>query len=81
MNTENTSSGALRKIIYIIAAVVLAAIVFAVWRANTPPAPAAKPETNLPIASWTCPMHPEIHLPAAGKCPKCGMNLIPEKKP
>jgi Cu(I)/Ag(I) efflux system membrane fusion protein len=27
---------------------------------------------------WTCSMHPEIHLPKPGKCPKCFMDLIPE---
>jgi Cu(I)/Ag(I) efflux system membrane fusion protein len=26
---------------------------------------------------WTCSMHPEIRLPKPGKCPKCGMDLIP----
>ena len=30
-------------------------------------------------ASYTCPMHPEIHQDAPGKCPKCGMKLVPEK--
>jgi Cu+-exporting ATPase len=24
---------------------------------------------------YTCPMHPEIRLPAPGNCPKCGMSL------
>lgn len=28
---------------------------------------------------YTCVMHPEIHLPKPGKCPKCGMTLIKEK--
>ena len=28
---------------------------------------------------YTCVMHPEIHSPAPGKCPKCGMVLIKEK--
>ncbi|MES2748028.1 MAG: heavy metal-binding domain-containing protein, partial [Bacteroidota bacterium] len=28
---------------------------------------------------YTCVMHPEIHSPKPGKCPKCGMNLIKEK--
>ncbi|HET6428226.1 MAG TPA: efflux RND transporter periplasmic adaptor subunit [Phycisphaerae bacterium] len=31
------------------------------------------------ITWWTCSMHPEIHLPRPGLCPKCGMELIPEK--
>ena len=29
-------------------------------------------------AVYTCPMHPEIRLPAPGNCPKCGMALEPE---
>jgi len=27
--------------------------------------------------TWTCSMHPQIKLPKPGKCPLCGMNLIP----
>ncbi len=26
---------------------------------------------------WTCAMHPQIRQPEPGKCPLCGMNLIP----
>ena len=26
---------------------------------------------------YTCPMHPEIIMDEPGKCPKCGMNLVP----
>lgn len=26
---------------------------------------------------WTCAMHPQIKLPKPGKCPICGMDLIP----
>jgi len=26
---------------------------------------------------WTCSMHPQIKLPKPGKCPICGMDLIP----
>lgn len=26
---------------------------------------------------WTCSMHPQIRQPKAGKCPICGMDLIP----
>lgn len=28
---------------------------------------------------YTCPMHPEVVKDAPGKCPKCGMDLIPLK--
>ena len=26
---------------------------------------------------WTCAMHPQIRMPEPGKCPICGMELIP----
>lgn len=29
-------------------------------------------------ATWTCSMHPQIKLPAPGKCPLCFMDLIPQ---
>ena len=28
---------------------------------------------------YTCPMHPEVKSAKAGKCPKCGMNLVLKK--
>lgn len=28
-------------------------------------------------AKWTCSMHPQIRMDAPGKCPICGMDLIP----
>jgi uncharacterized membrane protein YraQ (UPF0718 family) len=28
-------------------------------------------------ATYTCPMHPEIVRPEPGRCPKCGMDLVP----
>lgn len=28
---------------------------------------------------YTCPMHPEVIRDAPGKCPKCGMELVPKK--
>eukprot|EP01035_Chromulina_nebulosa_P009142 gene9142-12345_t len=31
-------------------------------------------------ATYTCPMHPEIHAAKPGNCPKCGMKLVKEKK-
>jgi hypothetical protein len=38
-----------------------------------------KVDTTISRDSWTCPMHPEIHSPKPGKCPKCGMALVKEK--
>ena len=31
-------------------------------------------------AVWTCSMHPQIRSPKPGKCPICGMDLIPVKE-
>jgi hypothetical protein len=28
--------------------------------------------------TYTCPMHSAVRQPDAGKCPKCGMALLPE---
>lgn len=30
--------------------------------------------------SYTCPMHPEVQMPTAGECPKCGMDLVPDER-
>jgi hypothetical protein len=27
---------------------------------------------------YVCPMHPEVRQPNAGKCPRCGMDTLPE---
>ena len=27
---------------------------------------------------FLCPMHPDVRQPNPGKCPKCGMDLVPE---
>jgi Cu+-exporting ATPase len=31
------------------------------------------------MASYTCPMHPEVKQDQPGKCPKCGMALVEKK--
>lgn len=40
---------------------------------STDEAPAAK-------ATFVCPMHPEVTSDHEGKCPKCGMKLVPKKE-
>ena len=40
---------------------------------SSPQASSPKPKASL----WTCSMHPQIKMPKPGKCPLCGMNLIP----
>lgn len=29
------------------------------------------------VATYTCPMHPEVREAKQGRCPKCGMSLTP----
>lgn len=36
---------------------------------------------NSLVDYWTCGMHPSIHAKAPGKCPICGMDLVPVIKP
>lgn len=38
--------------------------------------PPAAPEAAV-AQVWTCSMHPQIRMPGPGKCPICGMDLIP----
>ncbi len=42
---------------------------------NAPPAPNVAPGKTL----YTCPMHPEVQSDRPGICPKCKMNLEPQK--
>jgi Cu(I)/Ag(I) efflux system membrane fusion protein len=45
----------------------------------TPPAApsAMRMNTAPPAAGFTCPMHPSVKAAGPGKCPICGMNLVP----
>jgi hypothetical protein len=47
--------------------------------APVPPAGPAAPGASSTLADkdFTCPMHPGVHSPVPGKCPVCGMNLVP----
>lgn len=40
---------------------------------------AASDPSGAADARYTCPMHPEVVTSEPGKCPKCGMNLVPKK--
>lgn len=42
-------------------------------------APASRPATQPGGQTYTCPHHPEVVSTEPGKCPKCGMQLVPTK--
>ncbi|MDB5325399.1 MAG: hypothetical protein JWM57_968 [Phycisphaerales bacterium] len=35
--------------------------------------------TTMPMQMYTCTMHPDVVVGTPGKCPKCGMELVPKK--
>src|SRR6188508_843276 len=41
---------------------------------------AGKKDTTQNTVLYTCPMHPDVKMDKAGKCPKCGMDLSLSKK-
>jgi len=42
------------------------------------PHPRGEEAEAAPVATYTCPMHPEVRQIGPGPCPKCGMALEPE---
>ena len=55
----------------------LAVVAFALVGACSKPAAPSKPAD---VDYYTCTMHPAVHAEAPGKCPICGMELVPVKK-
>jgi hypothetical protein len=43
-------------------------------------APNPSDDTRPQATQWTCPMHPEVVRSEPGKCPICGMKLVPRSK-
>lgn len=49
-----------------------------ILRRGTSAAPASEVvEETSAVTEWTCSMHPQIRQPKPGRCPICGMDLIP----
>ncbi|NDY42622.1 efflux RND transporter periplasmic adaptor subunit [Dissulfurirhabdus thermomarina] len=63
----------------LLSAALVAAFLIGLAMGGRTPGPATPAPTAAPAAGtiWTCAMHPQIRLPAPGKCPICGMDLIP----
>ena len=36
------------------------------------------PAAHRGAATYSCPMHPEVRQSSPGRCPKCGMTLVPQ---
>lgn len=45
-----------------------------------PETPAAKASAAGDISHWTCAMHPSVRQTGPGKCPICGMDLVPVRR-
>jgi hypothetical protein len=60
-----------------------AAFLHADARAAPPSAPPAErgavDEGARPSGAYVCPMHPQATAEAPGRCPECGMALVPRK--
>lgn len=42
---------------------------------------APKGEAQAQSETYVCPMHPDVKQSTPGKCPRCGMKLVPAPKP
>src|SRR5664279_2050980 len=51
--------------------------IFLGWVLFHQPKPKDKPQQEAKKEIWTCSMHPQIRMDKPGKCPICGMDLIP----
>jgi Cu(I)/Ag(I) efflux system membrane fusion protein len=92
MNAKARSTG--RVVLHILAGIagavilVLAGMSALTWRLPFTKAAAKEEQAHKPavtaeeedIAYWTCVMHPSVHDPGPGKCPVCGMDLVPQRK-
>lgn len=47
--------------------------------ASEPAKEAAPVGSPAAATTYTCPMHPEVTDTKPGRCPKCGMDLVPKK--
>jgi hypothetical protein len=69
----------MKKISLLICAAILMATV-AIAFAETTPAASPTASISPALQKYTCPMHAEVVQDKPGKCPKCGMNLVPKEE-
>ena len=51
------------------------------WYPNPPGTVASSVSNQKQVSKqYVCPMHPEVTSDKPGKCPKCGMDLVPRRK-
>jgi Cu(I)/Ag(I) efflux system membrane fusion protein len=73
---KNKNFKYINYILFLMAGIILGWIIFRSSGKNIT-APAQQVASN---QIWTCSMHPQIRMHEPGKCPICGMNLIPLKQ-
>lgn len=60
----------------LLSAFMISTVVFS----QTPKDTATKKHTTPIATKYTCPMDRDVMMDKPGKCPKCGMDLVPVKK-
>jgi hypothetical protein len=78
----------MKKIIWFLSSILIAAVLFTACNNNKSSTPATtstsdsttlKKEQLAADETYTCTMHNEVMSDHAGKCPKCGMDLVKQK--
>jgi hypothetical protein len=73
----------MKKYLLLTCAAALALGLVSAFAGADQPKSAGEPDSKSAAAAqkYTCPMHPEVIVDKPGKCPKCGMTLVPLKSP
>jgi len=61
----------------VVLSVLIVILLWAAWRLSN--AGGSPVTVTPPVEYWTCSMHPEVRESGPGKCPICGMELIPHR--
>ncbi len=61
----------------IIAGIIIGWIIFGGGKESSSTAVSSDKNSEVQASIWTCSMHPQIRVDKPGKCPICGMDLIP----